>query len=454
LAIKSNKDIPFILLGDSHSRSFSYNSYIVPIFIGPAAFNNFLTDKNANSVGKKCLSIIDKIPHDIIILTCFSGDPEHHARPVKHQRSRNDIIFPDIQLLHSAAERYVKLLLEINLQKNREIVAISPIPGTYEEHCVAHTIYTQYFLSLCEKKNIKTICINNKISNKTKLLKKYSADFIHISPNSIHYYLDSLSKLFPNLKITKSYPKGWQNKHELVIQKSILKIWGDCNQSDLICKYGDILKFENLDLEQSLKTQAAKVICKFIYLLESTEMENKSVNMLDSHDGFYCFLLSNLLNFSYNIYGTDHSSLNVARSNFLNYFHRDNNCKFIQIRKNDFIKTNFYVSLDRINSSESYLKSLISFTKTNNKIVFFLTNNFSSTKDLFHNNGFKRIFYIPIPKSFIINKSNYSLLFAVPRSLPFFETLKIRYFCFILLLQEFLSVFNFYSRNFIHVFCK
>ena len=51
------------------------------------------------------------------------------------------------------------------------------------------------------KKNIKTICINNKISNKTKLLKKYSADFIHISPNSIHYYLDSLSKLFPNLNM-------------------------------------------------------------------------------------------------------------------------------------------------------------------------------------------------------------------------------------------------------------
>ena len=449
-----NKEIPFLLLGDSHSRSFSYNPYIVPIFIGPAAFNNFLTDKNADSVSNKCFSIIDKIPHNLIILTCFSGDPEHHARPVKHQRNRNDIIFPDIQLLHSAAERYVKLLLEINLQKNREIVAISPIPGTYEEHCVAHTIYTQYFLSLCKKKNIKTICINNKISNKTKLLKKYSSDFIHISPNSIHYYLDALSDLYPSLNISKSYPKGWQNKHEFVIQKNIFKIWGDCNQSDLICKYGDILKFENLDFNQSLRTHAVKVISKFIYLLKSKEVDNKSVNMLDSHDGFYCFLLSTLLNFRYNIYGTDHSSLNVARSNFLNFFHRDKNCKFVHIKKNDFIKSTIYVCLDRINSSDVYIKSLISFAKKNNRIVFFLTNNFPSIKNLFQKNGFKNIFYISIPQSFKIDKPNYSLLFAVPRSLTFFETLKIRYFCFIFLIKELLSVFTFYSYIFIHVFRK
>jgi hypothetical protein len=153
-------------LGDSHIRSFSYCPYFIPIFIGPSAFNNFLTKKNEVSVKEKCFSILDKIPTESIIITCFSGDSEHHSRPLKNLKNVSKEIFPKRDLISSSAQRHVEFIKELRSYKNHDVISISPIPGTYTAHCTAHSIYTKYFNELCKNYKIRTLCINHIIAPK------------------------------------------------------------------------------------------------------------------------------------------------------------------------------------------------------------------------------------------------------------------------------------------------
>ena len=67
-----------VVIGDSHIRAFAYNDSFIPLFIGPAAFNNFLTKENQAKVESKIGNLLDSSSGTgFTLMFLFSGDVEH-----------------------------------------------------------------------------------------------------------------------------------------------------------------------------------------------------------------------------------------------------------------------------------------------------------------------------------------------------------------------------------------
>jgi hypothetical protein len=66
------------VFSDSHARSFAFLRGVVPVFVGPAGFNNFNTDANSKTFSLKTLDILDSLASNDVVLINFGSGLRHH----------------------------------------------------------------------------------------------------------------------------------------------------------------------------------------------------------------------------------------------------------------------------------------------------------------------------------------------------------------------------------------
>ena len=233
------------VIGDSHIRAFSFEEQFIPLFIGPAAFNNFLTKQNADKITLKILELFkNNLDEKFNILLLFSGDVEHVIRKSSGYSQ------VEIDHLNESAFRYIHCISTLKEKLPNATICISAVlPGRTELYSKYQNHYISILIKYCTKKNIPFIDINSLITNDKKIIRyPYKADFAHISYKVANLYLNELFEkkiLLLNEPLNVANYK-WSHVYNIETSMGPFKIWGDVYKDQLIIREHEILSLDNL----------------------------------------------------------------------------------------------------------------------------------------------------------------------------------------------------------------
>ncbi|MEM7390945.1 MAG: SGNH/GDSL hydrolase family protein, partial [Verrucomicrobiota bacterium] len=163
---------PIVIFGDSQIRTFSYSSRMLPFVIGPAAFNNYLSDALAESTRNKCLEIMSRIGRECHYIFYFSGDPHHHYKQT--YKMGDDV-------LEKASERYVEVVREARDHADGKVMILSTAPGE-EARSQTGEEYNTMLKEQCGKKDVIYLDIWSDIMHKGAVRPEYLVDGAHLDP--------------------------------------------------------------------------------------------------------------------------------------------------------------------------------------------------------------------------------------------------------------------------------
>ncbi len=245
---------PIIVIGDSHVRAFAFNENFIPLFIGPAAFNNFLTKKNADKVASKVIALIEQsLSIDSTYLFLFSGDVEHV------RRKSSEITAEIIVELEDSAIRYVEVLKSIAIRLNDKICVGLSLPGTNDLYNDIRMLYTNKFLSkLKGDSRIQVFDFNpDLIDQDGFLINYYKADFAHISYRCVGPILDKLVKggLMKADQYNRRCDFEWWASFNIGTEEGPFKIWGDTSRDALIVDDNEKLVLKHFHRRTAIITE-------------------------------------------------------------------------------------------------------------------------------------------------------------------------------------------------------
>lgn len=233
-----------IVIGDSHVRAFSFQKKYIPFFIGPAAFNNFLTAESAEKLKLKIQGLFKFSTEPYTVMFLFSGDVEHTIR------KRKSVNEEDVKEIRECAERYTAVVDSIreNLPNlNLKISAV--LPGGNPDYYLLQEEYNQVLSAYCLKQGISFINVNEQITDSTGFLTyPYKADFAHISYYAVKFYTKELVKEGTLTEEEWSYHSDyrWNYVFDIETENGPFKIWGDIYKDQLIINDYQKLPLANL----------------------------------------------------------------------------------------------------------------------------------------------------------------------------------------------------------------
>jgi len=215
-------------IGDSHIRSLSYNNSILPIFLGPAAFNNFTNPKNSESTKEKISFILKKVPAASEIVIWLSGDVQLYHNYCSKKKNFNSAH----KELMEYASNYLETILELEeFEHNLIIVGSVCNTGFYQK-------LTELYNNILEEgliaSNVTFVDPLKLINLNGKVFADINLDNFHISADFCQYLLKYLS----NENLAKpgiDFHQNYEFKYLYDIKENDYnyKIWGDCSYIDL-----------------------------------------------------------------------------------------------------------------------------------------------------------------------------------------------------------------------------
>ena len=303
-----------IVIGDSHVRSFSFNQNFIPMFIGPAAFNNFLTEKNTNTVISKLTELLLRIKlKPIKVLLLLSGDVIHVVRKSQGYSKEESIE------LNNSAKRYLDCITRIREHFPHVTLSVSAVlPGREELYSIYQDEYNKLLSDYCKSEDIHFININECITENKLLTYPYQADFAHISYRAIRFYIKNLKE--KNLLTSKASEYSdyqWAYTYEFQTDSGPFRIWGGLYRDQLIKKEFEILPLKEFPkLSNDLAASISKIAELCINRLGVREF-----TVANCREGFLAYILQKKLeDYEVKINGFDLDSLKIENVEFLKCF--------------------------------------------------------------------------------------------------------------------------------------
>lgn len=176
-----------LVLGDSHSRAFSFNPNFFPIFLGPGKEMNFVNDKNLKLLEKSILRVLKtfNLTADSKIIL-YLGEPDTRFYlagdwyPWKQEELELDENYKE--KVRDSIIRYEKLLdTIIGKISNPIIMNVTPSRRTEQNKVVDY--FNAKLAELCSTRGFEFLDINNSIySNDEKVIQDvYYLDQVHMN---------------------------------------------------------------------------------------------------------------------------------------------------------------------------------------------------------------------------------------------------------------------------------
>lgn len=373
------------VIGDSNVRSFAYDLHLIPLFIGPAAFNNFLSKKKSDHTKDKIKEVCKLLTKNDRLLLTFSGD--HY-----HVGELND---DGLEKLIKAASLYCASVLEIRNSFDGELIVILPFAPTIsrKDKIKHHKFYLSELVEQFDKNKINYLNPNKKITTEGTLREYYTMDFAHVSYKYIQHLLDDLESETEFAEINN---KPWSYLYILNTKFGPIKIWGDHAKEDLKLGTFDVHYWHTYNQ----KTLLIKHFCKLInsFLVNSITVDLlKTIHIFDCKEGFVAFELLKNRATKIRIDATDSDEINIERAKILNKFYGYDNLKLEKqivspskiINNNDFI-----VSFERATWDNKYKKDFFDQAFKSSAVIFFLSYTVKNDSRLLKKAGFQYTYIV------------------------------------------------------------
>ena len=272
-------------IGDSHIRSLSYNSCILPIFLGPAAFNNFTNLKNSESTKEKISFILSKVPAASDIIIWLSGDVQLYH----NHCSKKKIFNSAHKNLMEYADNYLETILELEkFEHNLIIIGSVCNTGFYQK-------LTDNYNKILEEglidSNTTFVDPLKLINSNGKKFADLNLDNFHISTDFCQYLLKYLSnENLAKTGIDMHLNYEFKYLYETNENNYNFKIWGDCSYIDLKLNENETHLWDKYHQHTIFCTNAIKHLFGQKYDSLKPNL-GKKVLILEAKEGFASFEL-------------------------------------------------------------------------------------------------------------------------------------------------------------------
>lgn len=174
-----------LVLGDSHSRGFSFNENFFPLFLGAGKEINLVNDKNFERLKSRILKIAEQFKENKVILYLCEPDCRFYLGKGWYPWDENKWVKENIDVekaILASINRYSMLIDYVKTLFEKEVIVMNVTPSTRVEQNKIVLQFNEGLSKLCAKKELLFLEINSSIfSNDEKVLKeKYYADHVHL----------------------------------------------------------------------------------------------------------------------------------------------------------------------------------------------------------------------------------------------------------------------------------
>lgn len=205
------------VLGDSHTRSFSFNENFIPLFLGQGKEINFSSDENLEKVKRASINFLNHVlPSDHLIL--FIGEPDtrfylnagwypwDNAEKVSTDNYKENV--------KKSIARYKVFLDFLRNKFSGKIFVLNVIPSDRKLQNIIVDEYNIELKILCNSQKIDFIELNEYIytdNNHESILNTYVSDHVHLN-NKLQLLVQDKLNTF-GLKLSDNYDRSivWNN---------------------------------------------------------------------------------------------------------------------------------------------------------------------------------------------------------------------------------------------------
>lgn len=174
------------VIGDSHTRAFSFNSNFFPLFVGAGKENNFVNETNSITLTKNIFNVLSKI--EVVKYVMFViGEPDARFFSGQGWYPWESKTPPDIsdyqKKCHLAIVRYEKMLKELLAKINFKPIIFNVTPSKRQQQNIVVNYYNSCLKKMCENNKFHFVFINQKIySNDENIIHElYFGDTVHMN---------------------------------------------------------------------------------------------------------------------------------------------------------------------------------------------------------------------------------------------------------------------------------
>ncbi len=429
----SQNDYYINVLGDSHTRSFCYNTFFFPICIGAGIDTCFLTKEKKNKTYAKLYESIKRLDlRKPIMLVLGEPDIRHHLenRFNTHQLYKS---YSNEEVIKKAALNYVDVIKKIKSEFDFKLIIYNSVPTERLNHNKLARLYNNVLEQYCLKAQ-DTFFINiwdDLIDKKSGIVKNYyKADFVHLNEKVDKIVIAKIKSLLKGALFESHYSKYfWNYFYKYTINGNTIGIWGDIPARELIIAKGE--KKKRFDKSKAVYWN---VFYFLLYLrMHYLASSKKMIYLVDNaREGYINHILAG---FSItNVKNIEKNEDNIQASNRLNFFLRKRKIEYCSNR--EFSDVSF-TTIKSINSTHE-ITNLMNNTR---KEVFAIISKtiLDDVVSLFLQNGYKKR-ELPLMRNFfednieyhslVLSKKNSSIRWALYKGISFlflslFKVLKV-----------------------------
>ncbi|MDC0906597.1 hypothetical protein OAS81_04520 [Gammaproteobacteria bacterium] len=241
------------VFSDSHARSFAFLRGVVPVFVGPAGFNNFNTDINSKTFNLKTLAVLEFLASNDVVLINFGSGLRHHDTDLEHFGTyANDVVKRFCDFINTITDSFSGL-----------VVCTGPTPpGSREKYTDKVIVEAKLVerVGVMLEAALERVCYINFPSDAIAvdqglrfLSNNQMFDSIHINQYLAQKIVNDLPSVQASFRNADQYLRYVSS---IETPAGLVKIHGDITPSDLEVRKGSELFLPNLLKETALISDA------------------------------------------------------------------------------------------------------------------------------------------------------------------------------------------------------
>lgn len=171
------------VIGDSHARSFSYNSNFLPLFLGPGKNFNFVSDENLNNLINSTVKLLNLLDPENVLFVFGEADTRYYLGKGWHPWKTTLEKTPDdfYHKVEKSIDRYARYLEVIEKYSFNKII-LGIIPTIRPEQNAIASYYNSELKIFTANKNIHFINVfESMLDQENKIRDEYRIDQVHAS---------------------------------------------------------------------------------------------------------------------------------------------------------------------------------------------------------------------------------------------------------------------------------
>ena len=214
--------LPIYVIGDSHTRAFSFNTNFFPLFVGAGKENCFVSDETLRNITANFFKTLDALVSDNPVMLVV-GEPDTRFYlgqgwyPWDSKVKENISGFE--KKVDGSIDRVETLLDKLKKRYTNKFILFNVTPSQRVNQNKVTDYFNRKLEQLCKKRDCLFVFINDKIySGDEKIIhEKYYGDTVHLN-NKIQPLVEAILK--ENDLIGKSgFDENVQWSHQEVMKK-------------------------------------------------------------------------------------------------------------------------------------------------------------------------------------------------------------------------------------------